>query len=699
VEISPSVAAANDQAAMRAEVLRRMEVYVLELLFSLLQRGGSAADKSTGSPRRRTKWQKSESSAATAGNDTSQPAVNAAPTDLLSPLLLLLRDNRLKAPSRTLQTARQHLLLLRVLYSNVERGTIQTHRDVYYHLVREVPSQVMVNRTVQQLARVLRVPRQLMGVTAGGRGYIAGSIRYRGTSLESLALAREGMPLPLLEADLTVTCVSDNDEERCGAGSEVREEKEGDNVAPEQDSSVLCIDTPGCMTSTERSSSAAVSARTQDASSASEEEPVDCAAAGPAGFQVLSNVRYIIVVEKHAVFAHLLRGGLLRLVHCVLLTAQGYPTHAAHRLLANLHAAVPRAAVVGLVDYNPHGLAILAAYRWPSSVVRRTPTPASSTADSAACQAKEVLVSKSGSMPENRFCAVPALRWLGVRASHVRRVEGSCTEQRASCGREPGSARHGGPPQAAMRTATDECERAAVTYSNYMRMRCSTHAELHTGVTKVTFDAATRHLSNTLPNSTPLKRVGGESTTAQTDCGAPCTTTFGCTTQMRLRRIQPPMYPFSQRDTAVLDNLIQQLEARVRSVATHATPQDSRALTRRVGATLRHDMDYSTMRAGSAAVYAGSSQSRDDVCSEAERASTAAWLREATAMRAGMAKCELEMLYTHPYCTLFGGAAFSACEGRRCVSPSGRAHVSDDAAAASSFARWVAQELLRGRFI
>lgn len=421
-DISPALAATHSPDVLRDEVLRRMEVYVLETLHQLTHAppcsptGSSHGGQGEGERPAAVSHAKSAVGAAdphavlaphavveeASWRETAKPHEHRASTpptssarssvhvpvprraaDHASPSLAAGPLHACSAALRTLHTVRHHLLVLAVLFGNVRSSVVATQRDVYYHLVRHVPAQAVVNRTVLQLARALRVPRQLMGVVAGVRGFVAGCVSYRGESLmpraggsgwgcagpcegghaawggdEGRGFA-EGMPLPLLDDDLVVH---------------------------------LCLPASG--------------ATTCDAAAAPRAPPV--------GFQVSPNVCAILVVEKHAVFAQLLREGLPRVLPCVLLTSQGFPTHAARRLVAALHAALPRAALVGLADHNPHGLAILVAYRWASpTAAPPSPLPAPDSA-TPPCAAYE----------EVRHYALPALRWLGVRGEHIARLHG-----------------------------------------------------------------------------------------------------------------------------------------------------------------------------------------------------------------------------------------------------------------------------------
>ncbi|EPY31825.1 meiotic recombination protein SPO11 [Strigomonas culicis] len=243
-----------------------------------------------------------------------------------------------------LRRLRDQMMVLQLLHKNVQEGSISTQRDIYYHLVRCVRNQDVVNAVVQQLVEQLQLPRQALGVVAGSRGCVGGTLTYRGVHLRALGPgagghegSAEGAPIPSTEEEVRVCAL-------------------------------------------ERAPSMAA------------------ASGGP--FCILPQTRFILVIEKHAVFYRLMAERLYGRVPCVLVTSHGFPTHTARLLLHNLHAAAPHLPVVGLVDYNPSGLAILLQFKWGQTGMR-----------------------------ENTFTSVPALRWLGVRAAqlplHRRAEEGA----------------------------------------------------------------------------------------------------------------------------------------------------------------------------------------------------------------------------------------------------------------------------------
>lgn len=123
--------------------------------------------------------------------------------------------------------------------------------------------------------------------------------------------------------------------------------------------------------------------------------------AAVAAMRFTSDASAILVVEKDAVFSQLLAEEFhLRLLPCILVTGKGVPDVATRAFLAALHAALPQLPVLGLVDYNPSGVGILSLYRHGSS-----------------------------RMPESMRYALPALRWLGVRAAHLREAAGDAFQE------------------------------------------------------------------------------------------------------------------------------------------------------------------------------------------------------------------------------------------------------------------------------
>ncbi|RWR91905.1 meiotic recombination protein SPO11-2 [Cinnamomum micranthum f. kanehirae] len=108
------------------------------------------------------------------------------------------------------------------------------------------------------------------------------------------------------------------------------------------------------------------------------QEVVDCSVLGSAGYAVTgdlsllqkldlhSDARYIIVVEKDAIFQRLAEDRLFDQIPCILITAKGYPDMATRFLLHRLSKSFPDLPILALVDWNPAGLAILCTYKFGS---------------------------------------------------------------------------------------------------------------------------------------------------------------------------------------------------------------------------------------------------------------------------------------------------------------------------------------------
>ena len=83
-----------------------------------------------------------------------------------------------------------------------------------------------------------------------------------------------------------------------------------------------------------------------------------------ADFRFQTSARFILVVEKETVFTRLLGERLDALVPVVLVTARGFPDVSTRTLLHHMAAAFPHLPVVGLADWNPHGVAIMSLYKF-----------------------------------------------------------------------------------------------------------------------------------------------------------------------------------------------------------------------------------------------------------------------------------------------------------------------------------------------
>eukprot|EP00871_Galdieria_phlegrea_P001512 jgi/Galph1/2361/GphlegSOOS_G36.1 len=71
--------------------------------------------------------------------------------------------------------------------------------------------------------------------------------------------------------------------------------------------------------------------------------------------------QYILIIEKHGIFKRLLEDRFIHRVPSILICGQGYPSIAAKYLFQKI-ASELQLPCLGLVDYNPHGLALLQTY-------------------------------------------------------------------------------------------------------------------------------------------------------------------------------------------------------------------------------------------------------------------------------------------------------------------------------------------------
>ncbi|XP_042031340.1 meiotic recombination protein SPO11-2-like [Salvia splendens] len=105
---------------------------------------------------------------------------------------------------------------------------------------------------------------------------------------------------------------------------------------------------------------------------------IDCSVCGSSGYAISgdlnflenlimkSDARYIIVVEKHAVFQRLAEDRFFNQIPCILITAKGYPDIGTRFLLHRMSREFPQLPILALVDWNPAGLAILCTFKYGS---------------------------------------------------------------------------------------------------------------------------------------------------------------------------------------------------------------------------------------------------------------------------------------------------------------------------------------------
>ncbi|GAB2296774.1 hypothetical protein Dimus_030880 [Dionaea muscipula] len=107
-------------------------------------------------------------------------------------------------------------------------------------------------------------------------------------------------------------------------------------------------------------------------------EAIDCSVCGFSGYAITGDLnllenlvlktdaRYIIVIEKHAIFQRLVEDRFFNHIPSILITAKGYPDIATRFLLHRVTQAFPSLPILALVDWNPAGLAILCTFKYGS---------------------------------------------------------------------------------------------------------------------------------------------------------------------------------------------------------------------------------------------------------------------------------------------------------------------------------------------
>ncbi|TXG50572.1 hypothetical protein EZV62_023096 [Acer yangbiense] len=191
-----------------------------------------------------------------------------------------------------------------------------TQRELFYKLLCDSPeyftSQLQANRTIQDVVALLRCSRYSLGIMASSRGLVAGRL-----------LLQAHYPISVLYLDGILHYI------------------------------LLLLREPNG-------------------------EAVDCSQCGSSGYAISGDLnlleklilktdaRYIIVVEKHAIFHRLVEDRVFNQIPSILITAKGYPDIATRFLLHRMSRAFPDLPIVALVDWNPAGLAILCTFKFGS---------------------------------------------------------------------------------------------------------------------------------------------------------------------------------------------------------------------------------------------------------------------------------------------------------------------------------------------
>ncbi|XP_052113406.1 meiotic recombination protein SPO11-2 isoform X2 [Arachis duranensis] len=199
----------------------------------------------------------------------------------------LMRPNAAKAFVRVWK-------VMELCYQILLQEKSVTQRELYYKLLCDsphlFPSQIDVNRTIQDVVALLRCSRYCLGIMASSRGLVAVRLTFQEPGKEVVDCSVCGSSAHTIPGDVNLL----------------------EN---------LILDT---------------------------------------------DARYIIIVEKHAIFQRLAEDQFFNQIPSILVTAKGYPDMATRVLLHRIHRTFPDLPILALVDWNPAGLAILCTFKFGS---------------------------------------------------------------------------------------------------------------------------------------------------------------------------------------------------------------------------------------------------------------------------------------------------------------------------------------------
>lgn len=152
---------------------------------------------------------------------------------------------------------------------------------------------------------------------------------------------------------------------------------------------------------------------------------VDCSDRGAGGHAISGDIeallrseivacdaQALLVIEKDATFQQLVEARLWESFPCVMLTAKGYPDLGTRALLKALHVAMPSVPVLAVVDWNPHGCAIILTYR-NGGFARSLDRSAAGTARSENGPTGAAPSKPEQNGDEMDVLDVPTIAWLG----------------------------------------------------------------------------------------------------------------------------------------------------------------------------------------------------------------------------------------------------------------------------------------------
>lgn len=207
--------------------------------------------------------------------------------------------------------------VLALVYVLVKTGKRATQREIYYMLIESFVSQAELNDRILDCSACLGVPRCMMNIDVATRGVVAGCIKIttqvQTAIVDCEAVDTSGWPIP-------------------GDIQEVL--------------SCQIVSRALYIVGTLFASLRRVVRRLKYSSDVKLTKPSPSSS----------------VIEKYGIFARLVQDRFYHMIPSVLVCGKGYPSVSTRAFVALIERKL-RIPVLGLADYNPHGLALLQTYR------------------------------------------------------------------------------------------------------------------------------------------------------------------------------------------------------------------------------------------------------------------------------------------------------------------------------------------------
>ncbi|KAK6989509.1 meiotic recombination protein SPO11-like isoform X1 [Biomphalaria glabrata] len=205
------------------------------------------------------------------------------------------------------------LKILKIIYTLVQEGKYCTKRDIFYQYPDLYPCQAFIDRIIDDIASMLKVPRQELHILATSKGLVSGDLQFENS---------EGIFI-----DCQHTAI-------------------GVPIAP----------------------------HSRDMQN------------------LQTQAKFVLVVEKDATFQKLMSHQFCKKMKtCILITGKGYPDNGTLFLLQEIYAR-QRLPIFVLVDADPHGIEIMAVYKFGSK--------------------NQML---------DQTLALPSVQWIGILPEEIKR--------------------------------------------------------------------------------------------------------------------------------------------------------------------------------------------------------------------------------------------------------------------------------------